>query len=278
MSTESIIYLANYLVLECQYDFFLPGKTLGDPVENFHSSIRHINKNPTPMNYMRYAKVICTSQLLSSIPSSSVYEQDKLYFLSDLKSMKAIAKSEETPQEDDNKEFVKAQFIGSEQEKAIISHLAGYVLKKTILTKSSCSTCTKYFVNKSQESEDKNLNQIIVQKEYKEGALVHPSQMANKIFINAEALFKKNRETWAKSKNQVNILATKISLSLLEDFKSEAVPQCHFLLMLRRFIRLRLFKWGDHMMSKLEAIHKRDIVNQSYGSKSTRIQTAEQTQ
>ena len=160
-------------------------------------------------------------------------------------------------------------------ELASLAYLVGYLLKVTILTdKSNCKNCALLFVV-DFEKDDQEVNSLITAREYKAGALVRPSRLANALFKRLEGIFRAKSETFAKLKNINNILTIAFVKEAKEFVKESKenfpqVPDCHFELMFRRFAKIRLHFEGEFLNSKLQNRQRDEIENSAYGSKSSK--------
>lgn len=109
--------------------------------------------------------------------------------------------------------------------------LGGMILKRTIHSRSFCKDCINYFTSKDgSKTQSKNL--LISMREFKKGALVDPSEPANKMFAIAEDLFRQKRNGM-----QTNTLSDLV----FEEVKKQIpdVITCHLKIILTRFITTR---------------------------------------
>ena len=52
MATSNVIWLQNKLIQENGAEMFMPGRVLGDSVENLHTQLRKIDPYPTVVRYL----------------------------------------------------------------------------------------------------------------------------------------------------------------------------------------------------------------------------------
>ena len=253
--------------------------------------MRSKDRAPTPVNFKRYLKRIALSQHIRRVKSGS-YDQDDdnahyLSGLTDLKEyhrLKLLEREEAeenleipidntgatTEQSDD--ELDRAFFDESNPyelnlaEKCSLIHFGGYVLKKTILTKSKCVKCISYFV--TNEISKNVTHTIINERDYVAGALTRPSETACEMFEAAEETFRKYVKNWHKDENCATKLSTTIILklvSLIED-----VDQCHLKIIIDRFVRARLHFWNDYENRRLKPMNVENIKSAANASKSSK--------
>ena len=253
--------------------------------------MRSKDRAPTPVNFKRYLKRIALSQHIRRVKSGS-YDQDDdnahyLSGLTDLKEyhrLKLLEREEAeenleipidntgatTEQSDD--ELDRAFFDESNPyelnlaEKCSLIHFGGYVLKKTILTKSKCVKCISYFV--TNEISKNVTHTIINERDYVAGALTRPSETACRMFEAAEETFRKYVKNWHKDENCATKLSTTIILklvSLIED-----VDQCHLKIIIDRFVRARLHFWNDYENRRLKPMNAENIKSAANASKSSK--------
>lgn len=293
LSTKTILWAADHLLtkIDDKLQYFMAGRALADPIESFHSEIRQINKNPTPLNYMRYVKVVSICQVLSKVSHGFNYEYDNSEFLSDFKELKKLQKIEEQESKEDQEENEPVDpevladndfFISSDSEPfdlsqaAALAYVVGYVLTKTISPKgtSKCEECQDKFIQQAHE-EEQDVNQLIVFQEHKEGHLLRPSQLANKMLQSAEALFITNRELYESSgtSNMQDKLTSNICDALHDQYD---FPSCHIEIIVRRFLKFRIHQWTNLMNTIAYRENKDAIRTESMASRSSRSATASQ--
>ena len=109
--------------------------------------------------------------------------------------------------------------------------VGGFTLKQTILYKSYCKNCIQYFVCKAEEDQQP-LNHLISMREYKIGALTHPSKSANKMFKIADEIFHVNKR---KVKDDIINAMTKL---IIDDVLQQIsdIPQCHLRVIINKFV------------------------------------------
>ena len=60
-----------------------------------------------------------------------------------------------------------------------LAYFAGYLLHKTIMSRSECTTCQEYFV--ADENDQQLCNELIRLRDYRVGALCRPTKVANEM-------------------------------------------------------------------------------------------------
>ena len=156
LSTSSVMALADKIVKEEKYQFFLPGRVLGDSIENFFSCVRRMEKNPSALLFKRTAKAICVTQYLRYSPNGSYEEDDSEEFLVDFedfrsKEVDAVYEAEEDDlngiDEGDIDILEKEDFdLEDFAELNALANITAAILAKTIRDGSSkCETCIDFF-------------------------------------------------------------------------------------------------------------------------------------
>lgn len=276
MSTTSIIWLQDFMLNKMKVDFFRAGKILGDAIESFHGDVRAINSNPTALNYKRYCKSLSVIQVMANLKRGRSYEEETSNFLTQLKDFRKLQEENMAQEDKEDEQLLEASYTENPSnisEAASLAYLGGYVLFKTICTKSKCQNCKKIYVS-DHEDQPEEVNSLISFKEYKQGKLVTPSPVGNRLMEALESLFRTNREKFKRKKNQLTNISTLVIDQLTKDFPD--LPKCHLSLIVTRFMKIRLLFWGDQITKELKAIHKKSLVTASYASKSTRAKTASQ--
>ena len=107
-------------------------------------------------------------------------------------------------EEDDDATFIK-DMINTQNsqldslDKNSLAYLTGYILKHTIMLSSKCETCRIAFTS-NVDSPLQEANTLISIKDYRAGALVRPSEVANAMFERAEKIFRSQRDSLAGQK------------------------------------------------------------------------------
>ena len=118
------------------------------------------------------------------------------------------------------------------------------------------------------EKDDQEVNSLITAREYKAGALVRPSRLANAMFKRLEGIFRSLSDTFAKRKSINDILTVAFIKEAKENFPQ--APDCHFDLMFRRFAKIRLHFEGEFLNAKMQIRQKDEVENAAFGSKSSK--------
>ena len=279
LSTTSIMKMAEKMVHEDGYVFFLPGRCLNDAIENFFSCVRQFNKNPSALMFQRFARAICVSQFLKYSPSSSYEEDDSERFLVELEDYQSKTKSQEDHEEEEDLDIIEDEEMLEKLEKedydpedyaetCSLANLGASMLKKTIKSKrGKCEKCTKAFTVHGDEDTQPE-NTFIKQASYTETSLTFPSRVANKMFLSAELVFRSQRvRHLERNKNLGKLLLDKV----LTDFRHEFpdVPKCHLKIIFGRFLRTRCHQWARKSNERFVAAQKEELDGQADSSKST---------
>ena len=300
IATKNMIKLAKFMLDQEGVIYLRPGLVSNDPIENFHSCVRNRDPIPSCLKFMRITKAICMCQCIDQAAHGSYDQDDTDCFLTDFSIAKskqdAVEKVYNMLNENERAESVDEQSEESQDdqfaaiihpypeqqsqegqklrveedisERNALSYLTGYLLLKTICSKSYCEKCKEAYV--SDENDDQLCNELIRLRDYKVGALCRPSSLANNMTLVAENVF---RVAYEEHKFQKNVrlgdkISSKIHMQWQQQF-SEA-PSCHLKLLCDRFTSLRLNFNGRFMSRQLLTKEKKKIVSDSNASKSTK--------
>ena len=291
-ATKNMIQLALFMLEQEGMVYLKPGLVSNDPIENLHSQIRSKNPNPTPLRFMRILKAICMCQCLDPAINGSYNYDDTDGALIDLAEVKA---QRQQKLEEMVKENINASENGDEVEEDelfasiihpsldqtdlkvvedisevnALSYLNGYLLQKTICSKSKCATCMDAFL--TNENDDQLCNELIRLREYKLGVFKKPSTLANEMVRFAENIFRCEQEKLQSQKRSRigDKLASKVLLHWKEYFPQ--APSCHLKILAARFAKIRLYFYGNYLSRQLESVQKKKIDGVANASKSTKI-------
>ena len=269
ITVDSIIAIVKKALSVKDFHYFLTRCLLNDRIERFHGDHKAIQKSPTCLQFKQNSKIISITDYMGHGKHGSYGVNEKRGFLTDFKSIKQFLDEEKHVEETDIANLNALEFAPRDfAELASLAYLVGYLLKVTILTdKSNCKNCALLFVV-DFEKDDQEVNSLITAREYKAGALVRPSRLANAMFKRLEGIFRSKSDTFTKTKNINNILTIEFVKEAKENFPQ--VPDCHFELMFRRFAKIRLHFEGEFLNSKLQNRQRDEINNSAYGSKSSK--------
>ncbi|KAM3598762.1 uncharacterized protein V6R79_022247 [Siganus canaliculatus] len=186
MATTSILAIQEEM-LSRGHKFVLTSRFTQDCLENTFSCVRSKNPVPTPVEFHHALRVISVGQFLTTINSGS-YQEDDSSFLADFldrveEKVTPSVRVEELTMVD------RAAPDLTKTEKCILFHLAGYIVHKVIKFSSICGNC-KTATQHSDDSPVEENSMLLKFKEYKSGALYHPSQDVYDIIYHIEELFK----------------------------------------------------------------------------------------
>ena len=275
-----MIDLQEKILQDPEVEFFSAGRTLQDPCESHNGHLRMYQKNPTPVQVKRFNKIISLSSFLSRVMGSNVAPDDSEFLteFSDLKNMIALENAE---QDEDLEHFTNVGFDPGDfqnfedyAETNAWSHYGGYVLYKTIETKSKCDQCKNILVAQNSDENHYSVNTLIDFKEWKEkpGCLTRPSKLANELFYLLEALFKSNRDQYFNQKNIKDRLVDFMYQQVITYDKFDVIHKNHLKVIIARFMKGRLFFWANFINQSDRKLmsETKIILNESFGSKSTR--------
>lgn len=144
----------------------------------------------------------------------------------------------------------------------------GYILFKTIKSRSFCTACINNFVEKDpakQLSTTNSSTSLIAMKSFSRGALTTPSEQSCSMFKICEHVFKINEEKLRKMSKILDFLTDK---TLKIQTILQMHPRCHLRVIIKRFFRARLFVWAKHRSQQLRQEQKKTIASESNSSKS----------
>ncbi|KAM3620603.1 uncharacterized protein V6R79_025852 [Siganus canaliculatus] len=257
MATTSILAIQEEM-LSRGHKFVLTSRFTQDCLENTFSCVRSKNPVPTPVEFHHALRIISVGQFLTTINSGS-YQEDDSSFLADFldrveEKVTPSVRVEELTMVD------RAAPDLTKTEKCILFYLAGYIVHKVIKFSSICGNC-KTATQHSDDSPVEENSMLLKFKEYKSGALCHPSQDVYDIIHHIEELFRtKAGSSLMELPNAVSVLE-KEALA-----HSSRLPSCCGVKekIMRRFIRLRL----QIEAKKIHNDRKKHLKDGHLGSKS----------
>ena len=273
LANESITWLSKELVEKDNIKFFMPGRVTNDAIENFFSSLRQFNSNPTCLQCQRFSKAICISQFLKYSPNGNYDEDDSTLLLDDMLNLKKVQdKEDEEPNEDHEKLLAWCELFDKYDldsndfaENCSLANIAGYMLSKTISSKSKCTACVAALISDGS-SEDQECNALITNKEHTH--LVRPTKLGNSMFKCGELVFRKYREAYKGSNNMHKKLLGFTIKDLKEEFPD--APVCHLETIFGRFLRARCIFWARFTNEYLQIQQADVIIGEANASKSTK--------
>ena len=280
MCTFSVMGLAQKLVKEDGFKFFLPGRVLGDAIENYFSCVRRMQKNPTPLLFKRVAKAICLTQFLRYSPNGSYEEDDSEEFLVDFEDFKSkevdihyVEEEEDLAMIDDEdiEALEKDDFQPEDQiEVCALANIAASILAKSIHHgRSKCKTCTEAFTTPF-EGDNQKCNEFLRFRSKNTDKSTFPSILANAMFLSAESLFRCRRlDLLYENRN----ISKKLLEMVLADFKKEfslmTIPNCHLRVIFGRFLKARCNFWARKSNERILKSQGAEINKQKKSSASS---------
>ena len=132
---------------------------------------------------------------------------------------------------------------------------------------SKCETCRIAFTS-NVDSPLQEANTLISIKDYRAGALVRPSEVANAMFEKAEKIFRSQRDSLAGQKMIWNKMTTMILEVLKEEFTE--VPTCHLRIIFHRFVKARFHFWADFTDIRSQKEQKKNIDSEANSSRTSK--------
>ena len=111
-------------------------------------------------------------------------------------------------------------------------------------------------------------------KEYKIGALVRPSKLANDMFDAAETLFRSAIDSFA-TKTKLTDLIGQTIVKYLKDNFPQASDCCHLEKIFMRFAKIRHNFYGEYKSSNLQVKFKETIASKQNASKTSKAVSLE---
>ena len=191
-------------------------------------------------------------------------------FMTSLGELKEIRKEEHGRSKKELKldiAFVKDNNIKDWSETCSLAYFVGYLLKKVILNKKNpCVVCKEAFILDADDN--RAINSLIRQKEYKKGVLVFPSKLATRAFVMAENVVRSANITFSKETGLTDRLTEQVVAHVKA--KVPEVPLCHLELIFRRFVKAQLFFDGEFTDSQLQVKNKESIEGSQNASKTAK--------
>ena len=289
LASFSMFWLADKLLIELKFHFFLTAKGNTDVVEHHHSDARSFHTSPTPLDYKRDCKIMSVTHYTGHVKHSNYDIDESGFYLADIESIKEIV----TEQDKENNlvvDLAKVEFFTPPDfnELAALANFGGWVFRVTIvcppkmkkikpsLRSPKCPVCLKAFVIDCID-DDQEVNDFIDMKEYREGTNVRCTVLANEMFLHAEKIFRSAWAQFSKQKDLTEQLTAAVISGCTEKF--EDIPICHLKNILGKFVHVRLYFYADYIDRKLQKVHKRAIrssLNASKSSKAANLATIPQ--
>ncbi len=263
ISTSSLLLDVDRFLNQYGYTYFQGARTTTEGCENIFSTARSGNPNPSPRHLRAAFKAISLSQLIRNAKSGNYGDDDHVPFLSALTD---AVKHPEEEDGDDTDSFLKSNEVSPAQHDVVIDvfdancmvYLAGYILRKTINSKKHfCQKCASILVDEHKSlsppgnDASKALLQLLCIKDF--GGLTKPSDLAQELFLTFEGVFRQCQKNISTSDRDLGQQVTgKILLVLHEKYANRNLG-CHLSLVVRRFVKIRLFFWGMFINSKVQS-------------------------
>ena len=275
LSSTSIVSLVKRLLAKYKVKYFMAVKGNNDPIEGYNGGVRGKGKDPTPIQYMWYAKAMSMTQYMGPLQGS--YEASHAdSSLVQLRDMKQLRKSLEKEEEksftvlDEIPVVNESKKIKDKAERNSLAYVGGVILKRTIRTHSKCEKCEAAFVATGDDKLATGDNQLIAMREFKEGLLTYPTPVATAMFLDVETLFREKQEL-LKNDERIGDKHTDYALKFLES-KYKKVPTCHLRIIFARFLKARLHFWTKNTNeAELEMLEvQKEIEAEACSSKTSR--------
>ena len=280
LSSTSMVAAAKYFLYERKWDFLLGGRFTSDAIENFFSQVRRKNPNPTPMEFQWRFRALLLLQHMKSSKYQSYQEDDTdckwLTELKDIKELQLLKEEEEDKDDNDLCDHVVQERVYADfAEQNSLTYGIGYILLKTIFSKSKCVTCQKAFA--METSDGSEWLKLIEEKCYVPNALTIPSEMAYSLFSVCETTFRDTRSNALLIKDFDSMLVDKMYDTLVGDQFPFDVPTCHLKLLLERFFTIRLHWWSKFLTRKAQGTDEFIAKKKAAGYASKSVQGSQLT-
>ena len=227
-------------------------------VRIFFSTVRKKDPAPTYLSFQRIMQsLVVMRSTFGHGNGTYLSDEEEVNWVTSFKELKALKTDPEI--EEINFEIGEFEMTDFSQIQGITYHI-GYILKKTICSVSRCSKCIDLLTTSLRTSK----HSLITEKEYVEGALKLPSEIASNFFEMANARFMDNRDSFDKVHKPLDRFIAWLRNELVE--KHPDFPKCHLDLLLRRFFKVRMYFLANHMDGQLQNQIK-DIRESTFGSR-----------
>ena len=146
-----------------------------------------------------------------------------------------------------------------------LTYCIGYMLQKTICSKSFCEKCKAKLVQDEQTSVSQAL---ITQKAYIPGALTYPTETARLFFSYSESVYNNNCFAIRRGGHALDLVFEHLhTVGRSSDYD---IPICHLDLLIRRFFKIRMYFEASEMNNRLREYKvQHNVENKSkYASRS----------
>jgi hypothetical protein len=266
--------VAMYLLKDVGFGFVLCGKLGTEAVENLFSSVRIKKKAPSALEFKYIIRALMIVKFMKPPKGASYGQADESnemgssYFLTEFKQ---IRKEEQEKKEKEKSEKLDDYAIltgdynvKDYSEETAFCLLIGYLLLKTICTKSKCKKCISVLKASEQTFPEQDL---ITKRSYEPGAMVYPTRLAYDYFSLCNSVFHKNFPAVHKGGTGLK----RVMDHLLEEGESNFnMPVCHLELMLERFFKINMIFEARQINSHIRAenARKRKETKAKFASKS----------
>ena len=137
----------------------------------------------------------------------------------------------------------------------------GYLLWKTILTKSSCEVCKQKL---RQDEPTLDIHMYIAQRCYTPNAMVYPTSLAIDFFQYCEGVYQQNPYAIRRGGDPLDEVMKHIEEVGLRD----GMPECHLSLLIARFFKISMYFQVRHSNVKLKIEKYQKKADKVYASKS----------
>lgn len=271
IASTSIINLQDYYLNERDYAFLLTSRFNQDCLENLFSQIRRRNKTPNALLFKNILRMILLSGKCFRPPRGHGYEYDEGEMLLGLLLESGAAEPNDSQDSNDIGDYQNVHCpeitddcifsIIEDWELLVLYYMAGAALRKCMETFKILRSCDCVQVLSWQGSSHHTFAAVVLERNYKEGALLEVSDECFRAIVKCEINFRILRGSLLKEKN-VDVVKELCKKSTYV-WKSIACPLCHSditeKLMVKYFV-MRLKQYGQrgkrdvaHILSKFSS-------------------------
>ena len=231
-------------------------------MENFFSMIRRRVLCPSPLE-LKYA-IRALTIILHTRPSKfGSYESIdyKTLWLAEMKDIRKLEKIKIATADKEDYEVIHGDYPMDFAELSALVLGIGYLLLKTILTKSFCQTCKDKL---RQDEPTLDIHKYIAQRCYTPNAMVYPTLLAIEFFQTCEGVYQQNPYAISRGGDPLD----EVMKHLEEVGLKNGMPECHLNLLIARFFKISMYFQVRHCNVKLKIEKYQKKADKVYASKS----------
>lgn len=243
LCTNSILRLQTFFIFDQQYACVFTARFTQDCIENVFSLMRFKQKRPTALQFKDNLKLLCVSQFMMRIPSSS-YDHDDREWLTDFTDNVRNLESRHTNENEQDWALLDIDFpstifddeIFDNSEKNQIYHIGGYILGSIAKNYKVCEDC--YMPCISEFPFLKQYTKYSILKDYTGNSLIYITEPVYMFFVALERIFRENISQLVRMNDNIDKKLTELMKSL----KTSSFEDCHTIRtkIIERFVGFRL--------------------------------------